>query len=139
MSRILILAPESPELSRSISLSQAAQCPTQCQAQGCAVGTGSSAAAAAAFVSAYGAAVAAVAAESAADWLVLSPAAPCLFAQVVAQSPDSAPSRSHWLVGLVVVLALRLVAGVANSPELNWQKWAVAAAVGQACRLDSAL
>ena len=134
------MAPESPELSRSISLSQAAQCPTQCQAQGPAVGTGSSAAAAAAaaFVSAYGAAVAAVAAESAADWLVLSPAAPCLFAQAVAQSPDSAPSRSHWLVGLVVVLALRPVAGVANSPE-HWQKWAVAAAVGQACRLDSAL
>jgi len=130
------LAPESPELSRSISLSQAAQCPTQCQAQGPAVGTGSSAAAAA-FVSAYGAAVAAVAAESAADWLVLSPAAPCLFAQV-AQSPDSGPSRSHGLVGLVVVLALRPVAGVANSPE-HWQKWAVAAAVGQACRLDSAL
>lgn len=132
------MAPESPELSRSISLSQAAQCPTQCQAQGPAVGTGSSAAAAA-FVSAYGAAVAAVAAGSAADWLVLSPAAPCLFAQAVAQSPDSAPSRSHWLVGLVGVLALRPVAGVANSPELNWQKWAVAAAVGQACRLDSAL
>ena len=132
------MAPESPELSRSISLSQAAQCPTQCQAQGPAVGTGSSAAAAAAaFVSAYGAAVAAVAAESAADWLVLSPAAPCLFAQV-AQSPDSGPSRSHGLVGLVVVLALRPVAGVANSPE-HWQKWAVAAAVGQACRLDSAL
>ena len=129
------MAPESPELSSSISLSQAAQCPTQCQAQGPAVGTGSSAAAAAAFVSAYGAAVAA---ESAADWLVLSPAAPCLFAQAVAQSPDSAPSRSHWLVGLVVVLALRPVAGVANSPE-HWQKWAVAAAVGQACRLDSAL
>ena len=128
------MAPESPELSRSISLSQAAQCPTQCQAQGPAVGTGSSAAAAAAFVSAYGAAVAA---ESAADWLVLSPAAPCLFAQV-AQSPDSGPSRSHGLVGLVVVLALRPVAGVANSPE-HWQKWAVAAAVGQACRLDSAL
>mmetsp|Transcript_36919 Transcript_36919/g.79539 ORF Transcript_36919/g.79539 Transcript_36919/m.79539 type:complete len:140 (+) Transcript_36919:229-648(+) len=127
------------EVSKHVTWHNLSNPSAQCQAQGPAVGTGSSAAAAAAaaFVSAYGAAVAAVAAESAADWLVLSPAAPCLFAQV-AQSPDSGPSRSHGLVGLVVVLALRPVAGVANSPE-HWQKWAVAAAVGQACRLDSAL